>query len=98
VVTASGSWARQVGKMVGLDLPVIAVEHQYLVTEEIPELIERKKQNLPELAVLRESDQSYYMREERQGLILGPYEKGAPAWAHRRRAGFLRPGIAGAGL
>jgi dimethylglycine dehydrogenase len=81
VVTASGSWARQVGKMVGLDLPVIAVEHQYLVTEEIPELIERKKQNLPELAVLRESDQSYYMREERQGLILGPYEKGAPAWA-----------------
>jgi dimethylglycine dehydrogenase len=81
VVTASGSWARQVGKMVGLDLPVIAVEHQYLVTEEIPELAERRKQGLPELAVLRESDQSYYMREERQGLILGPYEKGAPAWA-----------------
>src|SRR5262249_29811937 len=81
VVSATGSWARQTGKMVGLELPVIAVEHQYLVTEEIPELIERKKQNLPELAVLRESDQSYYMREERQGLILGPYEKGAPAWA-----------------
>jgi dimethylglycine dehydrogenase len=81
VVSASGSWARQTGKMVGLDLPVIAVEHQYLVTEEIPELAERKKQGLPELAVLRESDQSYYMREERQGLILGPYEKGAPAWA-----------------
>jgi dimethylglycine dehydrogenase len=81
VVSATGSWARQTGKMVGLELPVIAVEHQYLVTEEIPELLERKKQNLPELAVLRESDQSYYMREERQGLILGPYEKGAPAWA-----------------
>ncbi len=81
VVTATGSWARQTGRMVGLDLPVIAVEHQYLVTEEIPELVERKKQGLPELAVLRESDQSYYMREERQGLILGPYEKGAPAWA-----------------
>jgi dimethylglycine dehydrogenase len=81
VVTATGSWARQVGKMVGLDLPVIAVEHQYLVTEEIPELVERKRQGLPEMAVLRESDASYYMREERQGLILGPYEKGAPAWA-----------------
>ncbi len=81
VVTAAGSWARQIGKMVGLDLPVIAVEHQYLVTEEIPELVERKRQNLPEMAVLRESDASYYMREERQGLILGPYEKGAPAWA-----------------
>ncbi|MEX2200472.1 MAG: FAD-dependent oxidoreductase, partial [Dongiaceae bacterium] len=81
VVTATGSWARQVGKMVGLDLPVIAVEHQYLITEEIPELVERKRQGLPEMAVLRESDASYYMREERQGLILGPYEKGAPAWA-----------------
>jgi dimethylglycine dehydrogenase len=81
VVTATGSWARQVGRMVGLDLPVIAVEHQYLITEEIPELVERKRQGLPEMAVLRESDASYYMREERQGLILGPYEKGAPAWA-----------------
>ncbi|MEX2296603.1 MAG: FAD-dependent oxidoreductase, partial [Dongiaceae bacterium] len=81
IVTATGSWARQVGRMVGLDLPVIAVEHQYLITEEIPELVERKRQGLPEMAVLRESDASYYMREERQGLILGPYEKGAPAWA-----------------
>lgn len=81
VVTATGSWARQVARMVGLDLPVIAVEHQYIVTDEIEELVERKKQGLPELAVLRESDASYYMREERQGLILGPYEKGAPAWA-----------------
>jgi len=81
VVTATGSWARQVARFVGLDLPVIPVEHQYIVTEEIPELVERKKQGLPEMAVLRESDASYYMREERQGLILGPYEKGAPAWA-----------------
>lgn len=81
VVTATGSWARQTTAMVGLDLPVIAVEHQYIVTDEIPELVERRKQGLPELAVLRESDASYYMREERQGLILGPYEKGAPAWA-----------------
>ncbi|MEX2647623.1 MAG: FAD-dependent oxidoreductase [Alphaproteobacteria bacterium] len=81
VVTATGSWARQVASFVGLDIPVIPVEHQYLVTDEIPELIERKKAGLPELAVLRESDASYYMREERQGLILGPYEKGAPSWA-----------------
>ena len=81
VVTAAGAWAREVGAMVGLDLPTIPVEHQYLVTEEIPELVERAGAGLPELAVLRESDASYYMREERQGLILGPYEKGAPAWA-----------------
>ena len=81
VVSATGSWARQVAGMVGLDIPVIAVEHQYIVTDEIPELLERKKAGLPEMPVLRESDASYYLREERQGLILGPYEKGAKAWA-----------------
>ncbi|MCC6470895.1 MAG: FAD-dependent oxidoreductase [Alphaproteobacteria bacterium] len=81
VVTASGSWARQIAAMVGLDIPVIAVEHQYIVTEPCDELLKRKEQGLPEMAVLRESDQSYYLREERQGLIVGPYEKGAPAWS-----------------
>ena len=81
VVAATGNYARQTAAMVGLDIPVIPVEHQYLVTEEIPELVERRKAGLPEMAVLRESDASYYMREERQGLILGPYEKGAPCWA-----------------
>ena len=81
VVSATGSWARQVAGMVGLDIPVIAVEHQYIVTDEISELVERKKAGLPEMPVLRESDASYYLREERQGLILGPYEKGAKAWA-----------------
>jgi dimethylglycine dehydrogenase len=65
--------------MVGLDIPVIPVEHQYIVTEEVPELIARREAGLPEMAVLRESDASYYLREERQGYILGPYEKGAPA-------------------
>ena len=81
VVTATGAWAREVVGMVGLDLPAIPVEHQYLVTEEVPELQERKASGLPELPVLRESDASYYLREEREGLILGPYEVGAPAWA-----------------
>ncbi len=81
VITASGNYARQTAAMVGLDIPVIPVEHQYIVTEPIQELVERKAQGLPEMAVLRESDASYYMREERQGLILGPYEKGAPCWA-----------------
>ena len=77
VVAATGNYARQTAAMVGLDIPVIPVEHQYIVTDDVPELIERKKQGLPELAVLRESDASYYLREERQGYILGPYEQGA---------------------
>ena len=78
VVCASGNFARRTGAMVGLDIPVIPVEHQYIVTEPHPEIQKRHAQGLPEMGVLRESDASYYMREERGGLILGPYEVGAP--------------------
>lgn len=79
VVSATGNFARQTGAMVGLDVPVIPVEHQYIVTEQHPAIMERRKQGLPEMGVLRESDASYYMREEAGGLLLGPYEVGAPA-------------------
>ena len=79
VISCTGNFARQTGKMVGLDIPVIPVEHQYIVTEPHPEIQKRKEQGLPEMGVLRDSDSSWYMREEGGGLILGPYEKGAPA-------------------
>ena len=79
VISCSGNFARKTGKMVGLDLPVIPVEHQYIVTEQHPLIVERKDKKLPELGVLRDSDASWYMREEAGGLILGPYEQGAPA-------------------
>ena len=79
VISCTGNFARQTGKMVGLDIPVIPVEHQYIVTEPHPEIQKRKEDGLPEMGVLRDSDSSWYMREERGGLILGPYEKGAPA-------------------
>lgn len=79
VISCSGNFARQTGAMVGLDIPVIPVEHQYIVTEQHPAIMERKKAGLPEMGVLRESDASYYMREEAGGLLLGPYELGAPA-------------------
>jgi dimethylglycine dehydrogenase len=79
VVSATGNFARQTGRMVGINVPVIPVEHQYIVTEAHPEIIKRKAQGLPEMGVLRESDSSWYMREEAGGLLLGPYEKGAPA-------------------
>ena len=78
VVSATGNFARQTGAMVGLDVPVIPVEHQYIVTEQHPAIMERKRLGLPEMGVLRESDASYYMREEAGGLLLGPYELGAP--------------------
>ncbi len=78
VVSCSGNFARQTGQMVGLNIPVIPVEHQYIVTEPHPEIQKRKKEGLPEMGVLRDSDGRWYMREEAGGLILGPYEDGAP--------------------
>jgi dimethylglycine dehydrogenase len=79
VVCATGNYARQTGRMFGLNVPSIPVEHQYIVYDESPELKEYRLSGGRELAVLRESDQSYYLREERMGWILGPYESGAPA-------------------
>ena len=79
VVSATGNFARQTGRMVGLDVPVIPVEHQYIVTDQHPEIMARRAAGLPEMGVLRESDSSWYMREEAGGLLLGPYELGAPA-------------------
>ena len=79
VISATGNYARQTGAMVGLDIPVIPVEHQYIVTEPHPALQARQAQSAPELPVLRESDGSWYLREENGGFILGPYEHGAPA-------------------
>ena len=79
VIAASGNFARRTGAMVGLDVPVIPVQHQYIVTEAHPAIQARRAQGLPEMGVLRESDSSWYMREEAGGLLLGPYEVGAPA-------------------
>ncbi len=79
VVCATGNYARQTGRLFGLNVPSIPVEHQYIVYDESPELKAYRQGGGRELAVLRESDQSYYLREERMGWILGPYEAGAPA-------------------
>jgi dimethylglycine dehydrogenase len=79
VVCATGNYARQTGRLFGLNVPAIPVEHQYIVYDESPELKAYRNGGGRELAVLRESDKSYYLREERMGWILGPYEKGAPA-------------------
>ena len=78
LISATGSYARRTGALVGLDLPVLPVEHQYIVTDAHPELLARAEQGLPEMGVLRESDGSWYLREENQGFLLGPYERDAP--------------------
>ena len=78
VVSCSGNFARKTGAMVGLEIPVIPVEHQYIVTEPSPLIRERQAKGLPEMGVLREADSSWYLREENGGFVLGIYEKGAP--------------------
>ncbi len=79
VISCTGNYARTTARMVGLEIPVIPVEHQYIVTDVDPVLREYREAGNSELPVLRESDSSYYFREEHMGWILGPYEKGAPA-------------------
>lgn len=77
VVNAAGLWAREMGEMVGAKLPLIPMEHHYLVTEDIPEIAELKK----ELPLILDLDAEIYMRQERQGMLVGVYEKDAIPWA-----------------
>ena len=67
-----GFHARDVGKLAGLDLPLVAIHHQFLITPTIPEVKALKK----EIPVIRDLEGSYYLRMERDGLLFGPYEKG----------------------
>ncbi|KAF1547347.1 Dimethylglycine dehydrogenase, mitochondrial, partial [Eudyptula minor] len=70
IVNTAGFWAREIGKMIGLQHPLIPVHHQYVVTSTIPEVKALKT----ELPVIRDLEGSYYLRQERDGLLFGPYE------------------------
>ncbi|MBI1218345.1 MAG: FAD-dependent oxidoreductase [Rhodobacteraceae bacterium] len=78
VVTATGNHAQRTARLLGVKIPAIPVEHQYIVTEPDPMLVEWRKTN-PQHPVLRDADAKWYVREERGGWILGPYERNAPA-------------------
>ena len=78
VVTATGNHAQRTAKLLGIKIPAIPVEHQYIVTEPDP-MLQAYRKNNPEHPVLRDADAKWYVREERGGWILGPYEYGAPA-------------------
>ncbi len=74
VVMATGNYAMQSGKMVGLNIPAIPLVHQYLVGEAMPEIQHRKQSGLPELPILRDDRFRGYFREEGDSMIFGPYE------------------------
>jgi dimethylglycine dehydrogenase len=77
VVNAAGLWAREVAAMAGLALPLLPTEHQYLVTETIPEIAALDRR-LPSVA---DRDGEYYLRQEGQGLLIGAYERAVRFWA-----------------
>jgi dimethylglycine dehydrogenase len=78
VVTATGNHAQRTAELLKIKIPAIPVEHQFIVMDQDPALVEFRKTN-PEHPVIRDADAQSYVREERGGWILGVYEKNAPA-------------------
>jgi len=79
IVNAGGFRANELAKMVGHELPMCSMEHQFLVTDAVPALEERDEM----LPMLRDPDVSYYLRQEAKGFILGPYEPDGIPWAEK---------------
>jgi dimethylglycine dehydrogenase len=77
VVNAAGLWGREVAALAGIKLPLIPTEHQYFVTESIPEIAAMDRR-LPSVA---DRDGEYYLRQEGKGLLVGAYEKNMKFWA-----------------
>jgi dimethylglycine dehydrogenase len=77
VVIAAGQWSREIGRLAGVELPIVPLQHHYVVTDAIPEV-----EALPrELPVLRDPEASFYVRQEGAGLIVGPFERAPLTWA-----------------
>ena len=83
VVNAGGLWAREVGRMVGLELPLLAMEHHYLLTEAIPEVAEYNARTGEEMIHIIDFEGEIYTRQERDGILLGTYERAATPWSPR---------------
>ena len=83
VVNAGGLWAREVGRMVGLELPVLAMEHMYLITEDMPEVAEVNAATGKEVLHAVDFDGELYLRQERGGMLMGTYEMACVPWSER---------------
>lgn len=77
VVNAAGLWAREVGAMAGLKLPLIPMEHHYLITESLKELKGREE----EMPLILDLDGEIYVRQEHDGVLFGVYEKNSTPWS-----------------
>ena len=81
VVNCGGLWAREVGRMVGVELPVLAMEHMYLLTEPMPEVEAFNRDTGREIIGVLDFKGEIYMRQERNGMLLGTYEKACKPWS-----------------
>lgn len=81
VVNAGGLWAREVGHMVGRELPVLAMEHMYLITEDMPEVAAINAKTGREVYHAVDFDGELYLRQERGGMLLGTYERACKPWS-----------------
>jgi dimethylglycine dehydrogenase len=77
IVNAGGLWAREVGRLMQVELPIVPIEHQYLITNEIPELAAFGK----EIPYTVDFDGAVYLRQEGKGLLVGTYEQDCRHWA-----------------
>ncbi|MEZ5831781.1 MAG: FAD-dependent oxidoreductase [Dongiaceae bacterium] len=76
VVNAAGLWARKVGGMVGINLPVTPMQHHYLITEDVPEIVAMDR----EIAAITDLEGFTYLQQERKGVLLGVYERDPRHW------------------
>jgi dimethylglycine dehydrogenase len=81
VVNCGGLWAREVGRMVGIELPVLAMEHMYLVTDDIPEVEAFNKSAGKEIGHVIDFGAESYLRQEGKGMVLGVYEQAGVPWS-----------------
>jgi dimethylglycine dehydrogenase len=81
VVNCGGLWAREVGRMVGVELPLLAMEHMYLLTEPMPEVEAFNRETGREMVGVLDFKGEIYTRQERNGVLLGTYEKACKPWS-----------------
>ena len=83
IVNAGGLWAREVGRMIGLELPVLAMEHMYLITEDMDEVAEYNAATGHEMPMGLDFDGEIYIRQEGGAMLLGTYEQACVPWSPR---------------
>ena len=81
VVNAGGLWAREVGRMVGMELPVLAMEHHYLITEDMPEVAAHVAKTGREMPMALDFAGEIYIRQEGGAMLLGTYEQACVPWS-----------------